>query len=148
MKYLPSLVVLMMSAAPVFADTVYSDPVQSDVATTSVHGSLPGGDKTRWSTQEGTTNYSDWAAVDTTVTGNTTVVTETREAVREDEALNPASRTVGTARFDPTTTWTETRTATTVTEPTTGGNPNCTGSCGIGNGGNGTGNEGGGKPKK
>ena len=129
--------------------TTYSDPVITDETTTSVHGGLPGGDHSRWTTAEGETSYTDWAQTgDPVVTGNTTVVTETRLGTRTDEALNPAGRTVGTDRFDPTTSWTETRTVTT-TVTVSGGNP-CGGNCGLGlggGGGNGTENEGKGKGK-
>lgn len=145
----------LLAASPLAAGTTYSDVTVSNEETTSVHGSLPGGDNSRWSTEEGRTTYSDWqngdSSTTTSTSGNTTTTTtttvQTRDASRTDEALNPAGRSVGTDRFDPTTTWTETRTETTVTTTTTSGNPNCSGSCGNGNGGNGTGSEGGGKGK-
>lgn len=150
MKKIALTLACVIAATSLAAETTYSEISVSNEETTSVHGSLPGGDHSRWTTDEGVTAYTDWVAGETTTTetttGNTTtttVVTEqTREASRTDEALNPAGRSVGTDRFNPTTTWTETQTVTIVTTTkTNGGNP-CGANCCAAEGGNGTDNEG------
>lgn len=156
MKPLALAVIFSISAFPAFADShvFYTEPVLvGEKETTSDHGSLPGGDKTKWSTQSGTPEYSDW--VDTgepEVNGNTSTQTQERSATQTDTALNPAQRTVGTDRFDPTSTWIENRQViTTFTPPPEEKEKEkkCEGNCGEGKGnggGNGTDPEG--NPKK
>lgn len=88
-------------------DTTYSEPSTDVVSSESEHGGLPGGENTKWTTDEGDATYTEFAKVE----GSDVVVTDTpllevnqwteaNSGARTDIAVNPGGNTTGTDRFN------------------------------------------------
>lgn len=100
-------------------DTDYSEPSTEVVSSESEHGSLPGGENTRWTTDEGEATYTDFTKVESSevVVTDTPLLdvnqwTETNSGARTDIAVNPGGNTPGTDRFNADVTLEQQRTAT------------------------------------
>lgn len=123
------LAILAVAAATLMIGAAFAEELEpgthivplpdTNIESVVEHGSLPGGDNTKWTRTEGELTIEPWETTDgpTETAPNTTVELQSRDVEQTNVAVNPGGNTPGTTRFNEEKTWTENQAVIVVTAP-------------------------------